>query len=98
MLHRSGFKRLTRLDDDEWVKDFDNERLAKQCVFEHLCEHCLDECDIVSTSKIEDMLSTACGTLFVYERIHVERFLRTAEVPLSGQNTIKIDGDGCLNT
>lgn len=68
MLHRSGFRRLTRLDVDGWTKEFANERLAKQCVFEHICENCREDYDVDSKSTMDEMLSTACGMQFMYER------------------------------
>ena len=58
---------LTKLSKPGWDKTFDTEEEARNELFTHICNECIDVYDIGLSCTIEDLLSTDCGCEYSFD-------------------------------
>lgn len=69
MIKRSEYAhRLTKMSSPGWEKVFPNEKTLRECLWQHICIECRDDDDVDVDSPAEDMLATACGQEFMYDK------------------------------
>lgn len=54
-------KRLIKMSDPGWIKEFETEDEVRRELYNHLCSMCIEGDGVTEETTLDHMLWTACG-------------------------------------